>query len=125
MLMLLKFCSRAMTSQIRHLAKAAKPTPCYKYVRPVTSATKDCFINNLPDQFHHLSIPDSSEELHMVTETFNSLFSSTLDACCSVVLKEDYTHTHTHTQPLKSAVRTMERNWKKTKLEVFHSQRYY
>jgi len=34
-----------------------------KYVRPITSATKDCFINNLPDQLHHFSIPDSLEEL--------------------------------------------------------------
>jgi len=66
-----------------NLAKVAKATPCYKYVRPITSATKDCFINNIPDQFHLLSIPDSLEELDIATETFD--FSSTLDtvAPCS------------------------------------------
>ena len=52
-----------------HLAKAAKPTPCFKYVRTITSATKDCFINNLPNLFHHLSIPNSLEELEIATET--------------------------------------------------------
>ena len=71
-----------------HLAKAAKPTPCYKYVRPITSATKDCFINNLPDQFHHFSIPDSLEKLDIATETFNSLFSSTLDTVAPLRLKK-------------------------------------
>jgi len=89
----LKYCSRAMTSQITikshklHLVKAAKPSLCYKYVRPITSATKDCFINNLLNQFHHLSILDSLEVLDVVTETLNSLFSSTLDILSS--LKED------------------------------------
>ncbi len=34
---------------IFHIAKAVKPTPCYKYGRTITSNTKDCFINNLPD----------------------------------------------------------------------------
>jgi len=34
-----------------------------KYIRPITSATKDCFINNIPDHFLLLSIPDSLEEL--------------------------------------------------------------
>jgi len=70
-----------------HLAKTAKTTPCYKYVRPITSATKDCFINNLPNQFHHLSIPNSLEELDIVTETFNSLFQH-FRRSCSVALKE-------------------------------------
>ncbi len=33
-------------SCIFHIAKAVKPTPCYKYGRTITSTTKDCFINN-------------------------------------------------------------------------------
>ena len=107
-----------------HLAKAAKPTPCYKYVRPITSATKDCFINNLPDQFHHFSIPDSLEKLDIATETFNSLFSSTLDTVAPLRLKKIKENNPTpwyneHTRALKRAARKMERNWKKTKLEVF------
>ena len=107
-----------------HLAKAAKPTPCFKYVRPITSATKDCFINNLPNQFHHLSISDSLEELDITTETFNSLFSSTLDTIAPLRLEKIKENSPTpwyneHTRALKRAARKMERNWKKTKLEVF------
>jgi len=60
-----------------------------QYVRPITSATKDCFINNLPDQFHNLSILDSLEELDIVTETFNSLFFSTLDTVAPLCLKKE------------------------------------
>jgi len=62
-------------------------TPCYKYVRPITYATKDCFINNLLDQFHHLSIPDSLDKLDIATETFNSLFSITLDTVAPLHFK--------------------------------------
>jgi len=56
-----------------HLAKGAKPNPCYKYVRPINFATKDCFNNNLSDQFH-LSIPDSLEELDIATEAKLEVF---------------------------------------------------
>jgi len=39
-----------------HLAKAAKPNPCYKYVRLITSAIKDCFIKESSFSF---IIPDT------------------------------------------------------------------
>ncbi len=68
-----------LVSCIFHIAKAVKPTPCYKYGRTITSTTKDCFINNLPDLSQFLSISNSSEQLDDVTETMDSLLSSTLD----------------------------------------------
>ncbi len=48
---------------IFHIAKAVKPTPCYKYGTTITCATKDCFINNLPDLSQFLSISNSSEQV--------------------------------------------------------------
>ncbi len=84
--MVLKFCSKAMISQIimydlckLHIAKTVNSTPCYKYGRTITSSTKDCFVSNLPDLSQFLSISNSSEQLDDVTETMDSLFSSTLD----------------------------------------------
>jgi len=47
------------------------------------------FINNIPDQFHLLSIADSLEEINIVTETYDFLFSSTLDTFAPFALKED------------------------------------
>jgi len=103
-----------------HLAKAVKPTLCSKYARPITSATKDCFINDLPNQFHRLCILDSLEELDIATETVNSLFSSTLDAVAPLCLKKIKENSPTlwynkHTQALKRAARKMERKLEKTK----------
>ncbi|MGL5904544.1 MAG: hypothetical protein ACRCZO_17810, partial [Cetobacterium sp.] len=65
-----------------------KPPPSHKYGRTITSTTKDCFVNNLPEQFHRLSIPDNLEELDAATETIGSLFSSTLDAVAPLRLKK-------------------------------------
>jgi len=48
-----------LISFILNLAKVAKSTLSYKYI---PSATKDHFINNLPDQFVLASIPDRLEE---------------------------------------------------------------
>ncbi len=45
-----------LVSCIFHIAKAIKPTPSYKYGRTITSTTKDCFVNNLPDLSRFLSI---------------------------------------------------------------------
>ncbi len=47
---------------IFHIAKAVKPTPCYKYGRTITSIT------NLHDLSQFLSISNSSEQLDDVTE---------------------------------------------------------
>jgi len=46
---------------IFHIAKAVKPTPCYKYGRTIT------FITNLHDLSQFLSISNSSEQLDDVT----------------------------------------------------------
>ncbi len=83
--MVLIFCSKAVISDHYlvlcklHIAKAVNLTPCYKYRRTISSTTKDCFVSNLPDLSQFLSISNSAEKLHDVTETMDSLFSSTLD----------------------------------------------
>ncbi|XP_058642125.1 uncharacterized protein LOC131546532 isoform X1 [Onychostoma macrolepis] len=77
-----------LVSCIFHIAKAVKPTSCYKYGRTITSTTKDCFINNLPDLSQFLSISNSSEQLDDVTGFMDSLFSSTLDAVAPLRLRK-------------------------------------
>ncbi len=94
------------------------------YGRTITSSTKDCFVSNLPDLSQFLSISNSAEKLDDVTETMDSLFSSTLDTVAPLRLKKikeksltPWYNEHTHT--LKRAAWKMELSWRKTKLEVF------
>ncbi len=106
-----------------HIAKAVNSTPSYKYGRTITSTTKDCFVSNLPDLSQFLNISNSAEILDDVTETMDSLFSSTLDAVALLRLRKIMEKSPTllyneHTHALKRAARKMERSWRKTKLEV-------
>ncbi len=71
-----------------HIAKAINSTPYYKYHRTITSTTKDCFVSNLPDLAQFLSISNSAEILDDVTETMDSLFSSTLCMVAPLRLRE-------------------------------------
>ncbi len=71
-----------------HIAKTVNSTPCYKYGRTITSTTKDCFVSNLPDLSQFLSISNSAEKLDDVTETMDSLFSSTLDTVAPLRLRK-------------------------------------
>ncbi len=96
----------------------------YKYGRTITSTTKDCFVSNLPDLSQFLSISNSSEQLDDVTETMDSLFSSTLDMVAPLHLRKIKEKSPTpwyneHTRTLKRAAQKMERSWRNTKLEVF------
>ncbi len=107
-----------------HIAKAVNSTPCYKYRRTITSTTKDCFVSNLPDLSQFISISNSVEKLDYVTETMDSLFSSTLDTVSPFRLrkikkKSPTTWYNKHTCTLKRAARKMECSWRKTKLKVF------
>ncbi len=107
-----------------HIAKAVNSTDSYKYGRTITSTTKDCFVSNLPDLSQFLSISNNAEKLDDVTETMDSLFSSTLDKVASLRLgkikeKSPTPWYNEHTRTLKRAARKMERSWRKTKLEVF------
>ncbi len=61
--------------------------PCYKYNRTIPSTTKDCFVSNLPDLSQFLSISDSAYKLDDVTESMDSLFSSTLDTVAHLHLR--------------------------------------
>ncbi len=63
-------------------------TPSYKYGRTITSTTKVCFVRNLPDLSQFLSISNSTEKLDDVTETMDSLFSSTLDTVAPLCLRK-------------------------------------
>ncbi len=71
-----------------HIAKAVNSTPPYKYGRTNTSTTKDCFVSMLPDLSQFLSISNSAEKLDDVTETMDSLFSSTLDMVAPLRLRK-------------------------------------
>ncbi len=107
-----------------HIVKAVNSTPYYKYGRTITSTTKDCFVSNLPDLSQFLSISNSSEQLDDVTETMDSLFSSTLDTVAPLRLRKIKEKSLTpwyneHTRTLKRAARKMEHSWRKTKLELF------
>ncbi len=107
-----------------HIAKAVNSTPSYKYGRTITSTTKDCFVCNFPYLSQFLSISNSAEKLDDVTETMDSLFSSTLDTVAPLRLRKIKEKSPTpwyneHTRALKRAARKMERSWRKTKLEVF------
>ncbi len=93
-----------------HIVKAVNSTPSYKYGRTITSTTKDCFVSNLPDLSQFLSISNSSEQLDDVTETMNSLFSSTLDTIAPLRLRKIKEKSPTpwyneHTRTLKRAAR--------------------
>ncbi len=105
------------------IAKAVNSTP-YKYGRTITSTTKDCFVSNLPDLSQFRSISNIAEKLDHVTETMDSLFSSTLDTVAPLRLRKIKEKSPTpwyneHTRALKRAARKMECSWRKTKLEVF------
>ncbi len=100
-----------------HIAKTVNYTPCYKYGRTITSTTKDCFVSNLPDLSQFLSISNSAEKLD-VTETMDSLFSSTLDTVAHLRLRKRVQHRGIMST-LKRAAQKMERSWRKTKLELF------
>ncbi len=98
-----------------HIAKAVNSTPCYKYARTITSTTKDCFVSNLPDLYKVLSISHSAEKLDDVTETMDSLFSSTLDMVAPLCLRKIKETIPTpryneHTRALKRAAQKMEEN---------------
>ncbi len=104
------------------IVKAVNSTPSYKYGRTITSTTKDCFVSNLTDLSQFLSISNSAEKLD-VTETMDSLFSSTLDTVSPLCLRKIKEKSPTlwyneHTRALKRAARKMERSWRKPKLEV-------
>ncbi len=93
-----------------HIVKAVNSTP-YKYGRTITSTTKDSFVSNLPDLSKFLSISNSSEQLDDVTETMDSLFSSTLDTVAPLRLRKIKEKSPTpwyneHTRTLKRAART-------------------
>ncbi len=106
-----------------HIAKAVNSTHSYKYGRTITSTTKDCFVSNVPDLSQFLSISNNAEKFD-VTETMDSLYSSTLDKVAPLRLRKIKKKSPTpwyneHTRTLKRAARKMECSWRKTKLEVF------
>ncbi len=92
-----------------HVATFVNSTPCYKYGRTITSTTKDCFVNHLPDLSQFLSISNSTEQFDDVTETLDSLFSNTLDTVAPLHLRKIKEKTPTpwyneHTRALKSSL---------------------
>ncbi len=81
-------------------------------------------VSNLPDLSQFLSTSNSAKKLD-VTETMDSLFSSTLDTVAPLCLRKINEKSPTpwyneHILALKRAAQKMEHSWRKTKLEVFH-----
>ncbi len=56
-------------------------------IQSITSATKYCFVSNLPDLSQFLSTSNSAEKLDL-TESMDSLFSSTLDTVAPLRLRK-------------------------------------
>ncbi|XP_056593208.1 uncharacterized protein LOC130412099 isoform X1 [Triplophysa dalaica] len=107
-----------------HWPTAANQTPCYKYGRTITSTTKDAFLDNLPELSKISSMSNNVDDFDTTIENFNSTFSEILDTVAPLRLKKIKNSSPTpwyneHTQTLKKASRKMERNFKKTNLEVF------
>ncbi len=103
-----------------HIAKAVNSTPSYKYGRTITSTTKYCFVSNLPDLSQFLSTSNSAEKLDDVTESMDSLFSSTLDTVAPLRLRKIKEKSPTpwyneHTRALKRAARKMETQMEENK----------
>ncbi len=71
-----------------HIAQAVNSTPSYKYGRTIPSTTKDCFVSNLTDLSQFFNIYNRAEKLDDVTETMDSLFSSTLDMVAPLRLRK-------------------------------------
>ncbi len=107
-----------------HIAEAVKLTP-YKYGRTITYTTEVIFftytyffVSNLPDLSQFLSISNSAEKLEDVTETMDSLFSSTLHMVDPLRLRKIKEKSPTpcyneHTRALKRAALKMEHSWRK------------
>ncbi len=77
-----------------------------------------CSVTVEKDLSQFLSISNSAEKLDDVTETMDSLFSSTLDTVAPLRLRKIKKMSPTpwyneHTRALKRAARKMERSWKK------------
>ena len=98
----------------------------YRLARTIISTTKDSFISTLPDLSQMKNVADNSEDLDIIIENLNNVCTSTLDAVAPIRkkrIKEKtpapwYDH---HTAALKKVARKMERNYRNTKLEVWHS----
>uniref|UniRef100_A0A9J7YXX5 Reverse transcriptase domain-containing protein n=1 Tax=Cyprinus carpio carpio TaxID=630221 RepID=A0A9J7YXX5_CYPCA len=96
----------------------------YRLGRSIVPATKDRFANNLPDLSQLLCVPINTHELDKMTGNMGIIFSNTLEAVAPIKLKKvrekrtvPWYNSNTHS--LKKETRSLERKWRKTKLEVF------
>ncbi len=105
-------------TDINHMA------PCYHPGRTIVPATKDRFTNNLPDLSQLLCIPINTNELDKMTSNMGPIFSNMLETVAPIKLKKvrekcavPWYNSYTHS--LKKETRNLERNWRKTNLEMF------
>ncbi len=91
--------------------------PRYRPGRTIVPATKDRFTNNLPDLSQLLGVPINADELDKITSNMGTIFSNTLETVAPIKLKKVREKLATHS--LKKETRNLERNWRKTNLEVF------
>ncbi len=98
--------------------------PRYRTGRTIVPATKDRFTNNLPDLSQLLRVPINTNYLDKITSNMGTIFSNTLETVAPIKLKKvrekhaaPWYNSHTHS--LKKETHNLERNEKKTNLEVF------
>ncbi len=98
--------------------------PRYRPGRTIVPATKDRFINNLPDLSQLLCVPINTNELDKITINLGTIFSNMLEMFVPIKLKKIREKraapgSNSYTHSLKKETRNLERKWRKTNLEIF------
>ncbi len=98
--------------------------PRYRPGRTIVPATKDRFTNNLPDLSQLLCVPINTNELDKMTSNMGTIFSNTLETVAPIKLKRLEKNVLRHGTTVipilsRQKTRNLERNWRKTNLEVF------
>ncbi len=109
-----------------HITDNNYKAPRYHPGRTIVPATKDSFINNLPDLSQLLYVPITTDELDKITSNMGTIFSNTLETVAPIKLnrereKRSAPWYNSYTHSLKKETRNLERKWRKTNLEVFRT----
>ncbi|XP_049328030.1 uncharacterized protein LOC125787624 [Astyanax mexicanus] len=109
-----------------HLSHNIRTSPSYSVKRSITPFTAQQFTDKLPDLSTLMYSPIDPVELDKLTEGLENTFRSTLDVVAPLKHKIDRQKKlapwyNDQTRTLKQLVRNLERKYRSTKLEVFHS----
>uniref|UniRef100_A0A3B1JQW8 Reverse transcriptase domain-containing protein n=1 Tax=Astyanax mexicanus TaxID=7994 RepID=A0A3B1JQW8_ASTMX len=109
-----------------HLSHNIRTSPSYSVKRSITPFTAQQFTDKLPDLSTLMYSPVDPVELDKLTEGLENTFRSTLDVVAPLKHKIERQKKlapwyNDQTRTLKQLVRNLERKYRSTKLEVFHS----